>query len=214
MPAFVKGDVVQLFGLHSRPELNGQRGEVTILKGERIGIKLKDETTVLIKPENLIAGNEWLGVQRRLWDAVEECNLEEVKNVISKGGDPNSTNQLKMTALHRAVKLKNHDCSSVMELVSHLVEVCSADVTAADLTGATVLHYAAASPFDAPVRYLLSKGVVAEPAIGAGNRTPLHYCAMSDCFNQHTFDLLVQAGLDPHAPDSDNNTPEQLLERS
>ena len=211
MNSFVKGDVVQIFGLNNQPDLNGQRGEVIDIKGERLAVKI-DTKTVLIKPINLIAGSQWLGLQRKLWSAVEDSDYEKVKTIIKNGGDVNSCNQLKTTSLHRAVKA-NGCKSSVMNIIMFLINECDADITASDITGATVLHYAAASQFSEPVRFLLSKGAEVCPALNGGNRTPLHYCVMSELYNQEIYDALVEAGADPQSADIDGETPSQLRER-
>eukprot|EP01064_Diplonema_japonicum_P001570 TRINITY_DN11035_c0_g1_i1.p1 TRINITY_DN11035_c0_g1~~TRINITY_DN11035_c0_g1_i1.p1 ORF type:complete len:212 (+),score=38.27 TRINITY_DN11035_c0_g1_i1:58-693(+) len=207
------GDVVEIKGLKTRPELNGKKGTV-VTKGEggsetRWGIEIDESTKVKVKRENLMTAGEWLTTQRELWEAVDTDNLEKVKELLQQGGCPMSVNQMKRTSLHRAAALC--DPSAMLPL---LLSTRSADPNVADISGITPLHIAAASSLSA-TSILLSAQASQTPS--HSSRTPLHHAALSPALTPRTrtniYNTLVAAGGDETCKDEDGVSPAEIFHK-
>ena len=131
--------------------------------------------------------------------AVEEGNIEAVKQHITAGTDVNAKNPHGWTPLHAAALWGHND------EVAELLIANGADVNATDKHGRTPLHYAATNGHKEIAELLIAKGAEVNAKDGGG-RTPLNSGTWFRG-NKETGELLIAAGADVKAGDGLKRTP-------
>lgn len=102
--------------------------------------------------------------------AAENGLPRQVAEALAQGADPNATNELGATALHKAASWGFIEVAQV--LLDH-----GADPMVGAQLGTTPLHYAASRDNEEMVRLLLARGAMVNVRNHKGV-TPLHYAAM------------------------------------
>ncbi len=125
-----------------------------------------------------------------LFRAVLDLDHKRVKELLSRGVDPNVRGNFGVTALHWAVS--KGDIEMVKLLLDH-----GADPNIKDLAGGTPLHWAVAAGFPDIVELLLERGADPNARDNAGN-TPLHIAAMGHISEtaEMFFELAPRFGLE------------------
>ena len=109
-------------------------------------------------------------MSKELFKAVQNFDHKRVKELLSRGADPNAVGNFGMRPLHLAVYIG--DIESARLLLDH-----GADLNIKDMAGGTPLHWAVAGGFPDIVELLLERGADPNAKDNAGN-TPLHIAAM------------------------------------
>jgi len=134
-------------------------------------------------------------------DSVRNGKVDEVRAFIAKGGDINTIDKHKRTALHLAAWCGNIDILTV--LINAKAQL---DKKAMD--GFTVLHFAVQSNGEHAVecvRLICKKGkVLIQQRITKGNKTALHLAVTKG--NIGVVEVLLEYGLDPLAKTSTGQT--------
>jgi len=158
-------------------------------------------------------------MSRELFRAVQGFDHKRVKELLSRGADPNAVGNFGMRPLHLAVYVGNREAAEI--LLNH-----GADPNARDLAGGTPLHWAVAGGFPDIVELLLERGADPNARDNAGN-TPLHIAAMGHASEVagmfielaprfgleypydrlDTFRILLEYGADPTAKNNYGQTP-------
>jgi len=109
-------------------------------------------------------------MSRELFRAVQSFDHKRVKELLSRGADPNAVGNFGMRPLHLAVYVGNREAAEI--LLNH-----GADPNIRDTAGGTPLHWAVVGGFPDIVELLLERGADPNAKDNAGN-TPLHIAAM------------------------------------
>ena len=136
-----------------------------------------------------------------LLDVVRKGDIDQARNILGNGIDPNITDSSEIKPLHYAVQ-GNH--FSVIEL---LVEY-GADPNAKENSGSTSLHYAARDGHTEIIQLLLDYGADPNSKENKG-LTPLHIAAKGN--EVSAVKLLLHAGAKKEMEDNEGNIPLHLV---
>ena len=139
----------------------------------------------------------------RLYNAVRESKLEDVKNLLDSGVNPNIENTQGKTPLYWAAFNKN---DKIVKLLLNK----GADPNRADMEGISPLYWAAYTKNNKILELLLAKG--ADPNIeDEEGKTPLYWAAFTG--NSEATKILLQYGANPNKPDIKGDTPLSIAEK-
>ncbi|CAG9336293.1 unnamed protein product [Blepharisma stoltei] len=136
-----------------------------------------------------------------LFRAVLEENIKLVNFLLSKGVNPNITNNIGETPLHHAAD------NSLLEIATNLIHY-SADPNSETIDGETPLHNAAFRGDKNMVELLLLCSSDPNKKNNFLGRTPLHYAA--ECNSADCIKLLLESFADKSIKDNDGNSPYDL----
>lgn len=148
--------------------------------------------SVLLYITNLLSG-----CTPKIFKAVENNNLEELKDILSEGEDINSINASRSTPLHIAVNMDN------IEIVKLLIE-SDANINAIDKSHDTPLHISSRKG-DLEIAKLLIESGADINARSDFDYTPLHSATAFD--NLEIVKILVSSGANINCKDKFNETP-------
>lgn len=138
-----------------------------------------------------------------LYNAVRQSKLEDVKNLLDSGVNPNIENMQGKTPLYWAAFNKN---DKIVKLLLNK----GADPNRADMEGISPLYWAAYTQNNKILELLLAKG--ADPNIeDKEGKTPLYWAAFTG--NSGATKILLQYGANPNKPDIKGNTPLSIAEK-
>jgi ankyrin repeat protein len=140
---------------------------------------------------------------RLLYNAVVTSKVDDVRNLLDSGVDPNIENNKRKTPLYWAAYTKND------KIVKLLLDK-GADPNIEDNEGKTPLYWAAYTKNHKILELLLAKG--ADPNIEDNEgKTPLYWAVFTG--NIHATNILLQHGANPNKPDKKGDTPLSIAER-
>ncbi|WP_253303211.1 ankyrin repeat domain-containing protein [Wolbachia endosymbiont of Phyllotreta cruciferae] len=137
-----------------------------------------------------------LDLNKQLLTAVQDNNLNKVKDLVSRGADVNMQYGNGWTPLYLAV-LKGY-----LDVIKYLTDK-GADINV-DVFRRKLIHIATANNHKDIIEFLLSKGVSVNDTDGSG-QTPLHYAASQG--NLEVTKFLIEQGADINAKDNGSKTP-------
>ncbi|WP_143688834.1 ankyrin repeat domain-containing protein [Wolbachia endosymbiont of Laodelphax striatellus] len=144
------------------------------------------------------------GIDRKLFDAVEQGNLDRVQRCLNEGADVLARNN-HHTLLHAAVSSNKEE---IIKLVLNKIkETQSQYIDAKDTEGDTPLMWAAESGRVNAVEVLLDHGASTEVKNNDG-MTALHWAAKEN--ESRVAKLLIDKGADVYAEDKDGKKPIDL----
>ena len=134
------------------------------------------------------------------FQAVENCDIELVRALLSAGADPNARDALDSTLLHIAAV---GDLPSHIEIVSELID-SGADIDARNGTGFTALYLAVITGRAQSIPVLIAGGADIEARYDGGF-TPLHAAVVRD--KVELISVLMASGADVNAKADFGATP-------
>ncbi|QJT94850.1 ankyrin repeat domain-containing protein [Wolbachia endosymbiont of Diaphorina citri] len=144
------------------------------------------------------------GIDRKLFDAVEQGNLDRVQRCLNEGADVLARNN-HHTLLHAAVSSNKEE---IIKLVLNKIkETQSQYIDAKDTEGDTPLMWAAESGRVNAAEVLLDHGASTEVKNNYG-MTALHWAAKEN--ESRVAKLLIDKGADVYAEDKDGKKPIDL----
>ncbi|WP_246038615.1 ankyrin repeat domain-containing protein [Wolbachia endosymbiont of Leptopilina clavipes] len=140
-------------------------------------------------------------INAALLKAVQECDVQKVRHLISKGADVNISDETGKTLSYYAIQKEN------FEMVIALIKA-RVNVNAVDKDGRTPLHWAVHKENLEIVNVLIQVRANVN-AQDLYERTPLHYAAMSGDIKVVEALLKIKE-IDINLADKDGNTPLDL----
>lgn len=159
----------------------------------------RDEVASIIEDE--IKRKQGHGVSVLLMEALNAKDLEQSIELLDNGCDPNAKNAMGDQPIHIVARKDMH------AILDRLI-TAGADVNGKGQYGMTALHIAAARETSSLSMHLITAGAHLNAVDSLGGGTALHHAVNAGA--AETVKLLLEAGADQKALDSNGKTPFHL----